>query len=159
MFSGHRIIAFSDQCNIINLTPSDSPLSGGEFYIPLDKGDTGGYKATMNCIFCKIAQHELPATLIYEDEKVVAFDDLHPKAPIHKLIIPRKHIATLNDLEVSDTTLAGHLVYTAQHLAKQLGIAEKGYRLIMNCNADAGQVVFHIHLHLLGGRSLTWPPG
>jgi len=108
-----------------------------------------------NCIFCKIAKRELPTNLIYEDDKVIAFDDIHPRAPIHKLIIPRQHIATLNDLNSNDTALAGHLLYTAQQLAKQLGIAETGYRVVMNCNAGGGQIVFHIHLHLLGGRSMA----
>jgi histidine triad (HIT) family protein len=116
-------------------------------------------KLLTDCIFCKIANKELPATLAYEDESVIAFDDLYPRAPIHKLIIPRKHIATLNDLEPSDTAVAGRLMYTAQQLAKQYGIAEEGYRVVMNCNAGAGQAVFHIHLHLLGGRQMTWPPG
>lgn len=113
----------------------------------------------MDCIFCKIAQKEIPATILYQDEQVIAFEDLHPRAPIHKLIIPRKHIATLNDLTKEDENLGGHMLYTAQQLAKQLNIAEDGYRVVMNCNKDAGQVVFHIHLHLLGGRSMNWPPG
>lgn len=112
-----------------------------------------------NCLFCKILTQEIPANIIYEDDKVIAFDDLHPQAPHHKLIIPRKHIATLNDMTHEDTTLMGHLLYTAQLLAKQLGTAETGYRVVMNCNKDAGQVVYHIHLHLLSGRSLSWPPG
>ncbi len=113
----------------------------------------------MDCIFCKIIQQELPAKLIYQDDNVIAFDDLHPQAPVHKLIVPRKHIATLNDLDATDTELMGHLLQTAQKLAKQLGIAENGYRVVVNCNAGGGQVVFHIHLHLLGGRNMTWPPG
>lgn len=113
----------------------------------------------MDCIFCKIVNQELPATLIYEDENVIAFDDLYPRAPLHKLIIPRKHIATLNELTKDDIVVAGQLLHTAQHLAKKLGIAEEGYRVVMNTNANAGQAVFHIHLHLLGGRALSWPPG
>lgn len=113
----------------------------------------------MNCLFCKIVSKELSATVIYEDEQVIAFEDLHPRAPIHTLIIPRKHIATLNDMTTEDIALSGQLLYTAQHLAKQYGIAEEGYRVVMNCNAGAGQAVFHIHLHLLGGRPLSWPPG
>lgn len=113
----------------------------------------------MDCIFCKIVKKEIPASLVYEDEHIIAFDDLHPKAPTHKLIIPRKHIATLNDIEENDTQLMGNLMYTAQRLAKQLGIAKEGYRVVMNCNAGGGQVVFHIHLHLIGGRSMNWPPG
>lgn len=113
----------------------------------------------MDCIFCKIINKEIPAKIIYEDEQVIAFDDISPKAPIHKLIIPRKHIATLNDVSQDDSKLVGHMMYTAQKIAKDLGIAEDGYRVIMNCNHGGGQLVFHIHLHLLGGRALQWPPG
>lgn len=113
----------------------------------------------MDCIFCKIAQQEVPATILYQDEQVIAFDDLHPRAPIHKLIIPHKHIATLNELSKEDENVAGRMLYVAQQLAKQFDIAENGYRVVMNCNKDAGQAVFHIHLHLLGGREMNWPPG
>jgi len=112
-----------------------------------------------DCLFCKIATGTIPAKLIFEDDQVVAFDDIHPQAPHHKLIIPRKHIATLNDLSESDNALLGHIVQTAQKIAKQLGIADEGYRLVMNCNRGAGQTVFHIHAHLLGGRQMIWPPG
>ena len=112
-----------------------------------------------NCIFCKIAEGEIPSTLLYQDDQVVAFNDLIPQAPQHILIIPRKHIATLNDLTPDDNLLMGNLALTAQHLAKKLGIADHGYRLVMNCNADGGQAVFHIHMHLLGGRQMSWPPG
>lgn len=112
-----------------------------------------------DCIFCKIVQGAVPSNIIYEDEQVIAFDDMYPKAPQHKLIIPRKHIATLNDFTQEEVALAGHMLYTAQYLAKQLGIAEDGYRVVMNCNAGGGQLVYHVHLHLLGGRSLVWPPG
>jgi histidine triad (HIT) family protein len=112
-----------------------------------------------NCLFCKISAREIAANIIYEDEQVLAFDDIRPQAPHHKLLIPRKHIATLNDLHQDDTLLVGHLIYTAQRLAKQLGTAEAGYRVVMNCNKGAGQEVYHIHMHLLGGRNLTWPPG
>jgi len=113
----------------------------------------------MECIFCKIAQKQLPAKLIYEDEHVVAFDDLYPRAPIHKLIIPRKHIPTLNDMSASDVQLVGNILQVAQQLAKEYGIAEQGYRVVNNCNAGAGQTVFHLHFHLLGGREMGWPPG
>ena len=113
----------------------------------------------MDCLFCKIANGEMNATVIYEDDKVLAFDDIHPQAAQHKIIIPRKHIATANDIQTEDSHLIGHMVQTAATLAKQLEIAEEGYRLVMNCNALGGQTVFHIHLHLLGGRSLSWPPG
>lgn len=113
----------------------------------------------MDCLFCKIASGSIPATIIYQDDKVVAFDDINPQAIQHKIIIPRKHIATLNDLQDEDNTLIGDMVQTATALAKKLAIAEQGYRLVMNCNAGGGQTVFHIHLHLLGGRHMTWPPG
>ncbi len=113
----------------------------------------------MDCIFCKIAKNEIDATVIYEDNEVVAFDDLHPQAPQHKLIIPRKHITTLNDLTTEDESLVGHIYTVAKQLAAELGIDESGYRVVMNCNAGAGQTVFHIHAHLLGGRAMTWPPG
>lgn len=113
----------------------------------------------MDCIFCKIVKQEIPAKIIYQDDQVIAFDDLRPRAPIHKLIIPRKHIATLNDMESGDTELMGHLLQTAKQLAKELNIDESGYRMVINCNAGGGQEVFHIHLHLLGGRQMTWPPG
>lgn len=113
----------------------------------------------MDCLFCKIAAGEIPAKLVYQNDRVVAFDDIHPQAPIHKLIIPRKHIATLNDLTLEEATLVGELAYVARELAHQLNIAEQGYRFIMNCNKAAGQTVFHIHAHLLGGRQMTWPPG
>lgn len=113
----------------------------------------------MTCIFCNIVSRELPSETIYEDDQVVAFKDLHPKAPHHLLIIPRKHIETLNDVPEEDTKLLGHMMQTAKKLAKQLNISENGYRVLMNCNKDAGQLVFHIHLHLLGGRTMHWPPG
>lgn len=113
----------------------------------------------MDCIFCKIVQGEIPANIVYQDEHVVAFEDIKPKAPHHKLIIPKKHIATLNDATTEDTALLGRMMQTAKQLAKDLGFADDGYRVVMNCNKGGGQVVFHIHLHLLGGRSLNWPPG
>lgn len=104
-----------------------------------------------DCIFCKIARGEIPATLIYQDDQVIAFPDITPKAPQHVLIIPRRHIPTLNDLTDDDTLLVGRLMQIAKKLASQLGIAEAGYRVLMNCNEGGGQAVFHIHLHLLGG--------
>jgi histidine triad (HIT) family protein len=113
----------------------------------------------MNCLFCKISQGEIPANIVYRDDFVVAFDDLHPQAPQHKLIVPHKHIATLNDAHVEDNEVIGHMNQTAKMLAKQFNFAEQGYRLVLNCNAAAGQTVFHLHLHLLGGRSFSWPPG
>ena len=113
----------------------------------------------MDCLFCKIAKGEIPAKIIYQDDHVIAFDDINPQASHHKIIIPRKHIATLNDLRAEDETLAGHLMLTAAKLAQELGIADVGYRVVANCNASAGQTVFHIHYHLLGGRQFNWPPG
>lgn len=113
----------------------------------------------MDCIFCKIANGESNANIIYRDDNVVAFDDIHPQAPQHKIIISLKHIASLNELHDEDAELIGHMVQSAAQLAKQLNIAKDGYRLVMNCNAGGGQTVFHIHLHLLGGRNMHWPPG
>lgn len=113
----------------------------------------------MNCLFCKIINQEVPANILYEDDLVIAFDDIDPKAPVHKLIVPRKHIATLNDLTPDDNIYFNQLGQTAKRLAKELNIAEDGYRLVINCNAGAGQTVFHLHAHLLGGRDMHWPPG
>jgi histidine triad (HIT) family protein len=113
----------------------------------------------MDCLFCKIAKAAIPAKIIYRDDQVIAFDDINPQAPQHKLIVPLKHIATINDLTPEDNNLMGHIVQTAKKLAKELDIADAGYRLVMNCNAGAGQTVFHIHAHLLGGRLMMWPPG
>lgn len=110
-------------------------------------------------IFGRIAAGEVPADILYQDEHLVAFRDLGPQAPIHVLIIPRKPIPTLNDLEEADAELAGRLLLAAARIARQLGISEAGYRVVINCNADGGQTVFHLHLHLLGGRPMHWPPG
>jgi histidine triad (HIT) family protein len=113
----------------------------------------------MSCLFCKILNREIPADIVYEDDRVLAFRDINPQAPTHALVIPRKHISTLNDLAEEDMELTGYMVATAARLAKEWGLSEDGYRVVMNCNADAGQTVFHIHLHLLGGRIMGWPPG
>jgi histidine triad (HIT) family protein len=113
----------------------------------------------MDCLFCKIISGKLPAKIIYRDDWVMAFDDVNPQAPHHKLIVPLKHIATLNDLHEEDNELIGQMTQAAKKLAKELNISEEGYRVVMNCNAGAGQTVFHIHMHLLGGRRLGWPPG
>lgn len=113
----------------------------------------------MDCLFCRVANGTIPAKVIYRDDLVVAFDDINPQAPAHKLVIPQKHISTLNDLHAEDNELIGHMVQTAKKLAKKLNLAEDGYRIVMNCNAGAGQTVFHVHLHLLGGRQFKWPPG
>lgn len=112
-----------------------------------------------DCLFCKIISKEIPANIIYEDDLILAFDDIHPKAPIHKLIIPKKHIETLNDLQPEDTPILGAMFQAAKKIAQELNIAEPGYRIVMNCNQDAGQIVFHIHMHLLGGKTLAWSPG
>ena len=113
----------------------------------------------MSCLFCRIVSGEIPASKIYEDDEVVAFRDINPQAPLHVLIIPRKHIPTLNDLTSDDDALIGAMHRAAVQIAKEHGVAERGYRTVFNTNRGAGQTVFHIHLHLLAGRSLTWPPG
>ncbi|MFP5429920.1 MAG: histidine triad nucleotide-binding protein [Gammaproteobacteria bacterium] len=113
----------------------------------------------MDCIFCKIAAGEIPARIAFENERLVAFHDLFPQAPTHLLIIPKQHYATLNDVPASDSAVLGEMVSTATQLARELGVADSGYRVVMNCNPDGGQSVYHIHLHLLAGRQLGWPPG
>lgn len=112
-----------------------------------------------NCLFCKIVAKQIPATFVFEDEKVLAFRDINPQAPVHILVIPKDHRSTLNDVQIEDTALVGHMIVIAQRLAEKEGIANSGYRLVMNCNEDGGQTVYHIHLHLLGGRGMRWPPG
>jgi histidine triad (HIT) family protein len=112
-----------------------------------------------NCIFCKVAAGNIPAKVVHQNDNVIAFEDLNPQAPTHILIIPKKHIATLNDAGEGDRSLLGELILTATAIAKDRHISSSGYRLVWNTNAGAGQSVFHIHLHLLGGRSLAWPPG
>ena len=112
-----------------------------------------------DCLFCKITAGEISPDLVYENESVLVFRDINPQAPLHVLVIPRKHISTANDVAAEDTGLVGEMLLAAQQVAAAEGYAESGYRLVMNCNADAGQTVFHIHLHLLAGRPLNWPPG
>lgn len=112
-----------------------------------------------NCLFCRIAAGDIPAKIAYQDEDVVAFHDINPQAPLHVLVIPRKHIATINDLQADDAEIVGKLFLVAQQIATEAGYSDDGYRVVMNCGVDAGQTVFHIHLHLLAGRRLTWPPG
>ncbi|MFQ6608446.1 MAG: histidine triad nucleotide-binding protein [Fidelibacterota bacterium] len=111
------------------------------------------------CLFCRIITGDIPGDIVYESDEILAFNDINPQAPHHVLIIPKKHIATLNDLKDNDSFVVGDMVRTASRIATNLGIAESGYRTVFNCNADAGQAVFHIHLHLLGGRPMSWPPG
>lgn len=113
----------------------------------------------MNCLFCKIIKGDIAAKLQYQDEKVIAFEDINPQAPVHTLIVPKLHIPTLNDLSAETGLLISHMTLAAANLAKQFEIDENGYRVVMNCNSGAGQSVFHIHMHLLGGRIMTWPPG
>jgi histidine triad (HIT) family protein len=112
-----------------------------------------------DCIFCKIAEKKIPARIVYEDEHILAFEDLNPQAPVHTLLIPKKHIATLIDAAEEDLYLFGLIVKAAQQLAREKGIADRGFRLVANCNAESGQSVYHIHFHLLGGRYMQWPPG
>jgi histidine triad (HIT) family protein len=112
-----------------------------------------------DCLFCKVANHEIPASIVYEDDAVVAFTDINPQAPTHILVVPRQHIASLNDLTPAHDQLVGEMVRRAAAIAADRGIAVGGFRTVFNTNRDAGQTVFHIHLHLVGGRSLGWPPG
>lgn len=112
-----------------------------------------------DCLFCKFVSGELQANVVYENEQVLAFRDINPQAPLHVLVVPKRHIATLNDLEVGDTELLGQMYLAAKEVATGAGYADSGYRTVMNCNADAGQTVFHIHLHVLAGRGMSWPPG
>ncbi len=112
-----------------------------------------------DCIFCKIARKETPSKIVYEDRQVVAFEDLNPQAPAHALVIPKSHFATFNDVGAGEEALLGHMMVVAARVARDKGLHEKGYRVVANCLESAGQSVFHIHLHLLGGRRFTWPPG
>jgi histidine triad (HIT) family protein len=112
----------------------------------------------MSCIFCKIVQGEIPATILYEDDRAMAFADLNPQAPVHLLVIPREHIESLAQMEESQSTLVGHLHWVAAKLAKQHGL-HNGFRTVMNTGSDGGQTVFHLHVHVLGGRQMHWPPG
>jgi len=113
----------------------------------------------MSCLFCRIVAGEIPAKKVFEDDDVVAFDDINPQAPMHVLIVPRLHVATLNDLGADHDRLVGVMVRRAAAIAEARGHAARGFRTVFNCNADAGQTVFHLHLHVLGGRTLAWPPG
>lgn len=113
----------------------------------------------MNCIFCKIVNKEIPSQIVYEDELVLAFEDIAPQAPIHILIIPKKHYSTLLEIDNDEKELIGHIFVVAKKIAKQKGVDEKGFRIVINCNSDGGQTVFHIHFHLLAGRKMHWPPG
>lgn len=112
-----------------------------------------------DCLFCKMVAGEIKPDIVFEDDDVMAFRDLNPQAPVHILIIPKKHISTLNDLTDTDQMIMGKLFTTAKKIASDEGIAETGYRTTINCNEQGGQSVYHIHLHLLGGRQMNWPPG
>jgi len=112
-----------------------------------------------DCLFCKIIKGDIPSTKVYEDDKVYCFKDIAPGAPVHFLTVPKKHIATINDLTQEDSELVAHAFMVMKKLAAEMGIAEKGYRIVSNCGENGGQSVFHIHFHLLGGRYLEWPPG
>ena len=113
----------------------------------------------MSCIFCRIVNKELPAKIVYEDDNVLAFHDINPQAPYHILVIPKKHISTLLELTEEDKDLIGHIYLVMNKLAQELGVAERGYRVVVNCNREAGQTVFHVHFHFLAGREMHWPPG
>jgi histidine triad (HIT) family protein len=112
-----------------------------------------------DCLFCKIRDGQIPAEVVYEDDVCLAFKDIHPAAPVHAVVIPKVHIATLNDIGPEQAPIVAGLFSALGQVAGRLGVAESGYRVVANCNADAGQEVFHIHFHLLGGRRLNWPPG
>jgi histidine triad (HIT) family protein len=113
----------------------------------------------MSCLFCKIINREIPGSIVYEDDRLIAFNDINPQAPTHVLVVPKRHIETLNDVTADDDGLVGEMVRRAAAIAKERGLSAGGYRTVFNTNRDSGQTVFHIHLHLLGGRSFTWPPG
>lgn len=112
-----------------------------------------------DCIFCKIIERKIFANVVYEDERVFAFKDINPKAPVHILVIPKRHIPTILDIKEEDKELIGHIHVVATNLARSEGLEDNGFRLVLNCKGDGGQEVFHLHLHLLGGRRFNWPPG
>jgi len=112
-----------------------------------------------SCLFCRIVNGEIPAKKVYEDDRLIAFEDINPQAPMHVLVVPRAHIPTLNDLLGEHDALVGSMVRLASTIAAERGFSSGGYRTVFNCNSDAGQTVFHVHLHVLGGRRMTWPPG
>jgi histidine triad (HIT) family protein len=111
------------------------------------------------CIFCEIIQGNIPASVVYEDDKILAFDDINPQAPVHTLVIPKKHYGSLLDIPEEEQDILGHIFMTAREIAKKKGILETGFRTVLNTGRDSGQDVFHIHFHILGGRRMTWPPG
>ena len=113
----------------------------------------------MDCLFCKIISGDIPGSIVYEDDRVIAFDDIRPQAPTHVLVVPKRHIESLNELQLGDDQIVGELVRRAAAIAKERGVSASGFRAVFNTNRDGGQTVFHIHLHVLGGRSMQWPPG
>jgi histidine triad (HIT) family protein len=113
----------------------------------------------MDCVFCRIAEKKLPAKIVFEDKDAIAFEDVNPQAPVHILVIPKKHISTNLDLREEDNALVGHLFQVANKVSRDRGISDRGVRLVINCNREAGQTVYHIHIHVLGGRAMHWPPG
>lgn len=112
-----------------------------------------------DCLFCKIANKEIKSEIVYEDDEVVAFKDINPKAPVHLLFIPKRHVSSMNEITEDDANILGKILMRIKDVAREQGIDEGGYRTIINCNKDAGQEVFHVHVHLLGGRKFAWPPG
>jgi len=142
-----RIRSGDAQCRLPNIAYGDES-SNSSYHIPMS-----------DCLFCKIARGEIPSRKIYEDDELFAFHDISPQAPVHFLVIPKKHIENLMAMGSGDQGLAGKLVFTAQKLAAELGCAEKGARVVLNCKSDGGQSVDHLHVHVLGGRRLAWPPG
>lgn len=115
--------------------------------------------AKNDCPFCKIANKEIPARIVFEDSDIVAFEDISPQAPVHVLIIPKDHIERVSDLNAANCDIAGRLIFAANRIAAERGVKDSGYRIVFNCNKDAGQAVLHLHLHLLAGRIFSWPPG
>ena len=113
----------------------------------------------MNCLFCKIAEGEIPSNSVYKDDELIVFRDIKPQAPTHLLVVPRKHIATINDTQAQDQKLLGNMILKAKQCAEAEGLSTDGYRLVFNVNSGGGQEVYHIHLHVLGGRQMNWPPG
>ena len=123
------------------------------------RASPSGYTRAMSCLFCRIVAGEIPSKRVYEDDQLLAFEDVKPEAPLHVLVVPKRHIASLNDLQDGDDALTGALLRRAAIIAKERGYDASGFRAVVNTNRDAGQTVFHIHLHLLAGRRLAWPPG
>lgn len=112
-----------------------------------------------DCLFCKIIEKKIPAKIVYEDEQVLAFEDISPQSPVHALVVPRKHISTALDVKDEDSSLIAHLYRVCTKIAQDKGIADRGFRVVTNCNPESGQTVYHIHFHVLGGRHMHWPPG